>query len=360
MERLVGEKKKVVVVGGGMAGSVIAKTLQDDADVFLIDPKEYFEITWASLRSTVEPSFAERTLINHSDYLRNAHVITSAATGITRNDVLTAQGHHVAYDYLVIATGHVDSGGYTKKAEKLSYYQAEQKKIKSAQSILIVGGGPSGVELAGEIIVDFPDKKVTLVHRGSRLLEFVGEKAGRKALNWLTSKKVEVILGQSVNLDSASNGVYRTSGGENVVADCHFLCTGGRVGSSWLNETFLKDNLDSQGRLMVDAKLRVKGHNNIFAIGDITDIPELKQGYLAQAHAAVAAKNVKALIKGENEKKLASYKAASSAVAFISLGRKEGLAQIMGLTILGCLPGKIKSGDLFVGKTRKALSLKAN
>ncbi|GFP95666.1 apoptosis-inducing factor homolog a [Phtheirospermum japonicum] len=359
MERLIGEKKKVVVVGGGVAGSVIAKALQEHADVFLIDSKEYFEISWASLRSTVEPSFAERTVINHADYLRNAHVITSTATDITRNEVITAQGRRVAYDYLVIATGHVNAGAYTK-AERLSHYQAEQEKIKSAKSILIVGGGPSGVELAGEIVVDFPDKKVTLVHRGSRLLEFIGEKAGKKALNWLTSKKVEVILGQSVDLNTASNGAYRTSGGETVIADCHFLCTGNPIGSSWLNETLLKDNLDSRGRLMVDEKLRVKGHNNIFAIGDITDIPELKQGYLAQAHASVAAKNLKALIKGQSERKLSSYKPASSPIAFISLGRKEGVAQIMRLTMVGCLPGKIKSGDLFVGMTRKALGLKAN
>ncbi|KAL3649357.1 hypothetical protein CASFOL_005760 [Castilleja foliolosa] len=359
MERLVGEKKKVVVVGGGVAGSLIAKTLEDDADVYLIDPKEFSEISWASLRSMVEPSFAERSVINHSEYLRNAHVITSTATGITGNEVLTAQDRCVAYDYLVIATGHVDAGAYTK-SERLSHYRAEHEKIKSAKSILIVGGGPSGVELAGEIVVDFPDKKVTLVHRGSRLLEFIGEKAGKKALDWLISKNVEVILGQSVNLNSVpSNGAYVTSGGETIAADCHFLCTGSPIGSSWLKETLLKDKLDSHGRLMVDDKLRVKGHDNIFAIGDITDIPELKQGYLAHAHAVLAAKNVKLLIKGESECKLSSYKPAS-AIAIVSLGRREGVAQMMCVTLAGRIPGKIKSGDLFVGKTRKQLGLNAN
>lgn len=138
---------------------------------------------------------------------------------------------------------------------------------------MIVGGGPTGVELAAEIAVDFPGKKVTLVHRGSRLLEFIGEKGGKKALDWLNSKKVDVILGQSVNLNSDSDGVYKTSGGETIQADVHFLCTGVPIGSSWLKETIFKDSLDIHGRLMVDANLRVKGHENIFAIGDITDIP---------------------------------------------------------------------------------------
>ncbi|KAL8551832.1 hypothetical protein ACS0TY_000766 [Phlomoides rotata] len=358
MEKLAGEKKRVVVVGGGVAGSFMAKLLQDHADVYLIDPKEYFEIAWASLRATVEPSFAERTLINHSEYLHKAHIITSAATNITGDEVATAQGRLIAYDYLVVATGHPGPTQFTK-TEKLHCYQAEQEKIKAASQILIVGGGPTGVELASEIIFAFPDKKVTLIHRGQRLLEFIGGKAGKKALDWLTSKKVEVILGQSVNLDSGLSGSYQTSGGETIVADCHFLCIGEPIGSSWLRETCLKDSLDSHGRLMVDNKFRVNGHSNIFAIGDITDVPEIKQGYLAKSHASLVAKNLKLLIAGQSESKLSTYKPASP-LALVSLGKKDGVAQIMCLTMGGRVPGMIKSGDLFVGPTRKDLGLKSS
>jgi NADH dehydrogenase FAD-containing subunit len=155
------------------------------------------------------------------------------------------------------------------------FVPAENQKINSAGSILIVGGGPTGVELAGEIAVDFPDKKVTLVHNGSRLLEFIGPKAANKTLHWLKSKQVEVKLEQRVNLDSVSEErkTYETSEGEIISADCHFLCTGTPLGSVWLKETMLKNNIDSRGRLMVDENLRVKGRKNIFAIGDITDIP---------------------------------------------------------------------------------------
>ena len=157
----------------------------------------------------------------------------------------------------------------------LTYPLIEYEKINSARSILIVGGGPTGVELAGEIAVDFPDKKLTLVHNGSRLLEFIGLKAADKTLNWLTSKKVEVKLEQSVSLNDISNGgkIFQTSGGEPLKADCHFICTGKLLGSTWLRGTLLKNDLDNRGRLMVDQNLRVKGRKNIFAIGDITDIP---------------------------------------------------------------------------------------
>ncbi|RWW15304.1 hypothetical protein GW17_00020866 [Ensete ventricosum] len=151
----------------------------------------------------------------------------------------------------------------------------DNQKIKSSQSVLIIGGGPTGVELAGEIAVDYPDKKVTIVHKGSRLLEFIGHKASKKTFDWLTTKKVEVLLEQSVDLDSISegDGVYTTSTGEKISADCHFVCVGKPLGSSWLQDSALRDCLNKNGRLMVDEYLRVKGRSNIFAIGDITDIP---------------------------------------------------------------------------------------
>lgn len=154
---------------------------------------------------------------------------------------------------------------------------SENEKIKAARSILIVGGGPTGVELAGEIAVDFPQKKLTLVHNGPRLLEFIGPKASRKATKWLKSKNVEVKLGQSVNLDSAEDDanrtLYRTSQGDTIEADCHFLCTGKPLGSSWLRDSVIGNELDGDGRIKVDECLRVKGRSNIFAIGDITDVP---------------------------------------------------------------------------------------
>lgn len=151
---------------------------------------------------------------------------------------------------------------------------AENAKIKSASSILIVGGGPTGVELAAEIAVDFPDKKVTIVHKGVRLLEYIGQKASSKTLKWLKSKKVDVKLEQSVEVRSSSeeNKTYETSNGETIEADAHFLCIGKPVGSAWLRETLLKDDLDGDGRIKVDENLRVKGRSNIFAIGDITDV----------------------------------------------------------------------------------------
>ncbi|KAK1431395.1 hypothetical protein QVD17_07853 [Tagetes erecta] len=354
------QKKRVVVVGGGIAGSLLCKTLQKHRhfDFTLIDSKEYLEITWANLRSMVEPTFAKRSVINHHEYLPGASIFTSDAIDIDEdNQVSTTEGRQIAFDYLVIATGHMGNRHVTK-SERLRQFEADYEKIKSSDSILIVGGGPTGVELAGEIVADFPGKKIRLVHRGSRLLEFLGETAGKKALDWLTTRKVEVILGQSVDFDSSSDGTYLTSGGEAIAAECHFKCTSEPIGSSWLTKTILKDCLDGSGRLMVDANLRVKGFANIFAIGDVTDVPELKQGYLAHRHALVVANNLKLLIEGGDEGKMVKYTPAQP-MAIVSLGRREALVQVRCVTVIGRIPGMLKSKDLFVGKTRKQLGLQA-
>ncbi|RDY08003.1 Apoptosis-inducing factor-like A [Mucuna pruriens] len=367
------DSKRVVIIGGGVAGSLVAKSLQFHAHVTLVDPKEYFEITWASLRSMVEPSFAERSVINHRDYLINGDIITSNAANVTETEVVTANGRRIVYDYLVIATGHEDRVPISRSG-RLDKFKEDNQKIKSAHSILIIGGGPTGVELAGEIAVDFPDKKITLVHKGSRLLEFIGAKAGDKSLKWLKSKNVVVKLEQSVDLNASTDGqkIYQTSNGETIEADCHFLCIGKPLSSAWLNETVLKNDLDVQGRIKVDEKLRVNGRSNIFAIGDITDIPqlcwgkcpkslnsetkELKQGFLAQQQANVVVNNLKVIIEGRRECKMETYKP-HSALAIVSLGRKEAVAQFPFLTVIGRIPGLIKSRDLFVGKTRKQMGL---
>ena len=109
---------------------------------------------------------------------------------------------------------------------------------------------------------------------------------------------------------------------------------------------------------MVDGYLRVKNRANIFALGDITDIPELKPGYLAKEHALLAAKNITLLIKGGNEAKMGSYKPGKP-IAVVSLGRKTAVAQFPFMTISGAIPGMIKSKHLFVGRSRQDLGLEA-
>ncbi|KAJ4763401.1 Apoptosis-inducing factor [Rhynchospora pubera] len=339
MAEAANRRGNVVVIGGGVAGSLLAKSLQFDSNIVLIDPKEYFDIPWTDLRSMVEPTLAEKTLIKHSEYFSNGTIVNSRAIDITATEVLTEEGGVVPYDYLVVATGH-DVHLPRNKTDRLGQFKQDYEKIKSSSSILIIGGGRTGVELDGEIVTVFPDKKVTLVHKGERLLEFIRLKASTKALKWLKSKKVE----------------FKTSAGTTVSADCYFVCIGKPLSSAWLRDTILKDSLDEHGRVKVDDKLRVRGQDKIFAIGDITDVKERKLGYLAQKHATLVAKNIKLLLTGEKESSLAPYKPGSTMI-FVSLGRKSGVGQLPFMTISGCFPGMIKSKDLFIGWTRKLMGV---
>ncbi|KAH9303071.1 hypothetical protein KI387_014654 [Taxus chinensis] len=353
------QKKRVVVVGGGIAGANTVRALENYADVTLIDPKEYFEIPWAKLRCTVEPKFGERSMFLHSEYLKKATLIMSAVTGATQDAVITASGKQVKYDYLVLATG-TPYAGPPSKAQRIKHYQADNQKIKNAKTVLIIGGGPTGVELAGEIAVDFPEKKVILLHSGSRLLEFVGEKASRKTLAWLNAKNVKVHLNERIDLKSISETTisFTTTSGKTIIADCHFVCIGKKSGSSWIKDSVFEYAMDERGQLKVDSNLRVEGTTNVFAAGDIINVKELKQGMCAQKHAQVVADNIKKLSKDPNHTKLSTYKA-SPDIAMVSLGRNIAVGQFPFGTFCGRLPGMLKSKDLFVGPTRKGFGLKS-
>lgn len=108
---------------------------------------------------------------------------------------------------------------------------------------------------------------------------------------------------------------------------------------------------------LIDSLLTQFWYHSILTIILLSLFQELKQGYLAMRHAELVAKNVRLLLEGASEKKLAVYKPGRP-LAFVSLGKKEAIAQVNCFTLSGCLPGFIKSGDLFVGRTRKTYGLK--
>uniref|UniRef100_A0A453HN04 FAD/NAD(P)-binding domain-containing protein n=1 Tax=Aegilops tauschii subsp. strangulata TaxID=200361 RepID=A0A453HN04_AEGTS len=244
-------------------------------------------------------------------------------------------------------------------------FHRDKDRIAAASSVLIIGGGPIGVELAAEIIMDSPDKRVTLVHGGPRLLMVMSPRASAKALEWLRSKNVTVLLDQTIDIDLAGTGDgydgqrdFTTSAGETVSADCHFVCTGRPVASGWLRGTFLGEYIDADGRLVVDEHLRVGRLKNVFAIGDITDVPEAKQGYLAQRHAMVVSRNLRLLLRSAGpEHKLHRYKASKAAIT-VTLGRRDAVSELPFMSLIGHIPGVVKPRDLYVSRTRRMMGIK--
>src|SRR3989338_1455974 len=95
--------KKVVVIGGGFAGSLIARKLQKDFEVTLIDTKPYFEFTPGILRTIVEPEHYKSIQVGHKDYLK-AKIIVGHVKKI-EEDFVHVDGKKLPYDYLAICSG---------------------------------------------------------------------------------------------------------------------------------------------------------------------------------------------------------------------------------------------------------------
>jgi apoptosis-inducing factor 2 len=162
----------VVVIGGGYAGVRLAKRLDTAARVTLVDRKEIFFHRIAALRAGVRPEWTVTPLIPYDRLLHNGRVTVGKAVRIDTagREVVLGSGERLSYDVLVIATGAdypepARFNGTTAEEAVRSFVQ-HQKKISTAGHVLVVGGGPSGVELSAEIRLARPGSRVTPPCRG--------------------------------------------------------------------------------------------------------------------------------------------------------------------------------------------------
>lgn len=173
-------------------------------------------------------------------------------------------------------------------------FAEHQQKISFAEHVLVVGGGPSGVELSAEIRLARPDARVTLAHSGPELLGSTGsERAGRKAREWLEAHDVEVRL-DSFMAPGNDFATYRDARGDVIAADLSFWATGTTPNTLWLRLGGHGDLLTPSGHVRVDRSLRAEGHLDVFAVGDVNDATELKITPAALAQADLAAWNIRA------------------------------------------------------------------
>lgn len=357
--------KKVVIIGSSHAGIGVAQALGPAASVQLIDRKDFFEVTWAAVRAgSVDPNLADSTLAPHQDIPNvGGKVIVGETVAITEQAVQLKDGREVPYDHLVFAVGSLNGGAAGKGSDitlqdRKNTLKASCEKVEASKTVLVVGGGPTGVEVAAEIITAYPDKKVTLVHSGAYLLAPKGAAYGKKAFNFLTSKGVKVILNDRV--ESSGGTAYNTvKGQERLPADHVFWCTGNQLATGWIKAAH-PEILNEQGLIKVEGNLRVKGHSNWWAVGDCNDVKEVKQGYLASEQGKVMGKNLRTLLEKGDTEGLVAYKPFNGMdVQIVSLGRKQGLMYVKGWSFSGCIPTNLKSKDLMVGRTRSTIGLKA-
>ena len=319
-------KKRIVIIGGGFAGSLIAKKLENKFKTILIDNKDYFEYTPGILKTIVKPTHIKKIQVIHNNYLKSTSFIKGNIINIDKNKVYT-KDRKLFFDYLIIASGS-NYKTPIKHPNVLLFQSAEElknnhKRLSKSKEILIIGGGIVGIELAAEIVENYPNKKITLAHSSDRLMPRENIKASIYTKKYLEKKNVDILLNKRV---------------EDVKEDLAFFCTGVHPNSQFMIPNF-KKYLDEKSFIKTNKHLQLKGHENIFVAGDVTDIKEEKLAQSAEEHAKIIIKNIQNL---ESNQPLEEYNS-KPRIKVISLGKYKGIICYNNLTITGIFPAILKS-----------------
>lgn len=251
------------------------------------------------------------------------------------------------------------------RAEELAQHHA---RLRSARSVVIVGGGPIGVETAAELREAMPGVAVTLIHSQRQLLDKAPGKFADWAKQFLEDEGVHTVLGELVTSPQIEkqpmDGKVQTNAGRILAADVVIWAAGirpitGFIANSW------PETVEVSGLVKVDNYLRVVDHPTVFAVGDVANTPENRLAIIAGLHVKSVVANLKKLVATDSQSKvtLKPYKPAmpgqgAGKLMIVSLGRKDGLTSLpFGQFRAPFMARKIKSHDVLVGMSKKALKL---
>lgn len=323
----------VVVLGGGYGGINAAKALDDHADVTLVDPKDAFVHNIAAWRALVEPEWLDRIFLPYEYLLDHGTFVRDRAIEVDGRRITLASGQELEPDYLILATG--SSYPFPAKIDEVSSEKARERvreahaALLGAQRVLVIGAGPAGLELSGEIKAFYPDKHVTLADISADVLQGPYDQALRDELRrQLDLLGVELRLGSALRELPAvppatlASIQLSTESGEELNADIWYRAFGVTTHTEYLRGA-LAAARDDAGYVQVDEHLRVAGQERIFALGDISDA-DCDMAAAATAEAQVVAENVRALITGTE---LTAYEPLPPVIA-VPLGPEGGAGQL--------------------------------
>ena len=331
-------KEKIVIVGGGFAGLNLAKKLNKKKfEITLIDrnnfhsfPPLFYQIASCGL-DTGNISFPFRREVRKMDDVRYEMGNVEKVDPVAKT--VTTQFNTIKYDKLIIAAGTTNNyfgiQGLKEKVFTLkSVNQALRLKSeilerleraslckdpdrrKELLSFVVIGAGPTGVEIAGAIgemkryILkrEYPelsrnDITVTLIEGTNRVLRTMSEKSSEKAYDYLRHLMVDVQLERTMT--KYENNVVELSDGRNIYSEV-VIWTAGITAEPV--EGFSKETFGPGNRFIVDEFNKVKDYEDVYAIGDISFLtsPKFQRGYpqLAQVAIQQSANLAKNLNKG--------------------------------------------------------------
>ena len=356
--------QKIAIVGGGYIGAELAKSLDDTADVTLIEPRSHFVHAPAMIRAVVDPSLLDRALIPYDRLLTNGRVIESKATVIDAEGVTLEDGTRVEADQIVVATGSSNAMPFKPQGADIAGLRGDNQRIhqqlKAVRRIGIVGAGAVGTELAGEISYAMQDKKVTLISGDEALFGAMPSKLGTSLAAKLRKAGVALILGQRAeNLESMTEpyaGSLQLADGSQHDFDLIFPVIGSRANSEVL-ETLAGVQKTTANRIKVDPWMRPSSLPNVFAAGDVADVGDAMTIVATSRQLPWLKATLSGLAEGKAIEDMKPYKPwGSKAPILVPLGPKQGNSFLVFFTAGDFLTRKMKGADLFLKKYAKLLN----
>lgn len=301
------QRPRVVIIGAGFGGLSAAKRLaKAPFDVTVVDRHNYhlfqpllYQVATAGL-SPGDIASPIRGILRGQ---KNAHVILASVSGVdTARKEVIAEGRRIPYDHLIVATGAehayfghdwssyapglktIDDATYLRRRILLAFERAETEPDADERgrllNFVVVGGGPTGVEMAGAIAelakwalasdfrsIDPRCARIVLVEAAARLLTPFDPALSEAARRSLEQLGVEVRLGSGVT-DCDCSGV--SLGAERIGTRTIVWAAGVKASpaAEWLAAAS-----DRAGRVKVKPDLSVPGHPDIFVIGDAAAAP---------------------------------------------------------------------------------------
>lgn len=366
------QKKRVVIVGGGLGGLRLAEDLYGSGmQVVLIDRNNFHQfppLIYQIASAGIDPSsisFPFRQIFRKRKdfYFRMAE----ARMVDTEKKILQTSIGKIDYDYLVLAAGATTNFFGNKNIEEwaipmktvpeamglrnalLSNFEraltcATEEERQELLNVVIVGGGATGVEIAGAlsemkryvIPYDYPDMDSSLMHiylieAGDRLLAGMSQDSSKKAYDFLKSMGVDIQFGKMVT-DYRDHKVIMKDGTE--IPTRTFLWVSGIRANAMPGIS--EDHLGRGFRFKVDQFNRIPGLNDVFAIGDQclqTTDPAYPNGHPQVAQVAIQqaknlAKNIKRINEGHaDDNSLTPFKY-NNLGSMATIGRNKAVVEI--------------------------------
>ena len=209
---------RVVIIGAGYAGALVARSLEDDAkkgkiSVTVIERRDAVHHKIGAIRASVRGGeWTERVRIPLKRVIRHGRTVIGDVVEVdVENKLIKFRDPNqppVSFDILVCATGTTNHSpgdlpfNVTNKDEVRNYFRSTSKAINEAKDVCIVGGGASAVEYAGEIRDAYPDKPITILCSAAHLLSSsvapMSPKFLKQLYDVLESKNIKLIRGEKV------------------------------------------------------------------------------------------------------------------------------------------------------------------